>query len=153
MQNPFVSTDNEFSQIPNVMISSQNPKEGKTFEYDLMLHNPQCKMLITDEMTNHGTLIKLMECKTYEEASEIFRTASAWRQRVLGALDKSELPEDKRVGALIASLYLKSIEKGEYALELSNILEDNLENRKIGKPHNDFNVPQYIEEGLTWLLK
>jgi SMC domain protein len=152
-QNPFVSTDNEFSQIPNILISSQDPIEGKTFEYDLLLHNPQCKMLITDDMANHDTLIKLMESKTYEEASAIFRTASAWRERVLNALDKSEFPEDKRIVALIASLYLKSIEKGEYALELSNILEDNLENRDIGKPHNDFVVPHYIEEGLKWLLK
>ena len=71
----------------------------------------------------------------------------------MNALDKSEFPEDKRIVALIASLYLKSIEKGEYALELSNILEDNLENRDIGKPHNDFVVPHYIEEGLKWLLK
>ena len=35
-QNPFVSPDNEFSQIPNILISSQDPKDGKTFEYDLI---------------------------------------------------------------------------------------------------------------------
>lgn len=152
-QNPFVTTENDFSHVSNILISSQDPKEGKTFEYEVMLHNPQCKMLILDDMANHDTLIKLMGCKTYEAASAIFRTGKSWRQRILDALDKSELSDDKKVAALTASLYLKSVEKGEYALDLSNILEDNLENQKNGESFNVFVVPNYIKEGIQWLLK
>lgn len=151
--NPFVISENEFSKNPNILISSQDPKEGKTFEYDMILHNPKCKMLIVDDMANHELLLQIMECKTYEEASAIFRTAGAWRKRVLDALDNSDLSDEKKIVALTASLYLKSVKKGEYALELSNILEDNFENRKMGKQHNDFVVPSYIENGIKWLLK
>lgn len=149
--NPFVENNNEFSD--NIHISSQAPNESKTFEYDLVIHNPKCGMLIVDGMTNHDTLINLMGCKTYEEASTLFRNKSAWRADVLAALDKSELSDEQKIVALTASLYLKSVDKGEYALDLSNVLEDNLENRNAGRHYNEFVVPKYIEEGLQWLLK
>lgn len=151
--NSFVGEDNDFKDIDNILISSQNPKESKTFEYDLMIHNPNSSMLLVDGMANHETLINLLQCHSYDEAIKIFGTTKKWRQRVVDALNVSDWCEKKKISALSASLYLKSIEKGEYALDLSNILEDNWEKRDNPKEYREFIVPEYIEKGLQWLLK
>jgi hypothetical protein len=51
-------------------------------------------------------------------------------------------------------LYLKSIDKGENALGLSNILSENLLKKESSpKDYQEFIVPQYIADGLKWLLK
>ncbi|MBD5341634.1 MAG: AAA family ATPase [Bacteroides sp.] len=150
--NPFVGEYSQFNEVPNILISSQKKGSGKTFEYDLILHNPKCKLLIVDGMANYDTLIELMECTNYEDASKIFNANSKWRQRILESLSKSHLSDEDKITNLLASLYLQSIKKGEHALELSNILEDNLE-QKHGVNYHNFIVPSYIKNGLEWLLR
>jgi predicted ATP-dependent endonuclease of OLD family len=38
----------QYKNHPNIRFFSQNENKGKTFEYDLILHNPQLELLITD---------------------------------------------------------------------------------------------------------
>ena len=152
--NPFVGKNHEFSAVSNIYISYQDKEESKTFEYDLMLHNPKCKTLIIEGMTNNKKLLRIMECDNYEEAKKIFGTSKDWIKRVIDSLSACGWNDEKKYKALIASLYLKSIDKGENALELSNLLTENLLNKNIDSDNfEDFIVPQYIVKGLQWLLK
>ena len=57
--------------------------------------------------------------------------------------------EDK-LKALIASRYLNSIEKGNNALELVKVLEENMENENCCEC---FKVPKYIKDAIEWLCK
>ena len=70
---------------------------------------------------------------------------------IKSAIQASDWSDQEKRAALIASVYLKSLEnsKGNIALELSVALMANLE-----KPNGDrviFHVPKYIEEALNWL--
>lgn len=49
---------------------------------------------------------------------------------------------------LIAAKYLNSVGKGENAMELSDILENNLKNKKF-----DFKPPEYIKKAIEWIIK
>ena len=52
----------------NIRIFTQDDKIGKTFEYDLVLHNPTLELLITDSTKNKGELKNLMKA-LYEDKS------------------------------------------------------------------------------------
>ncbi len=150
--NPFVGTDHEFSDVENILISHQDKTEGKTFEYDLLLHNPKCKWLITERMSNVSKLQELMDCNSFNDAKKIFGNAE-WRKQAIESLEKCTWTDDKKYRALIATLYLKSLGKGENALLLSSILSANYANKDNPEKFHTFNVPEYIKNGLEWLLK
>lgn len=151
-RNPFVGDGHAFSEVENIFITHQDIREGKTFEYDIILHNPKSKWLINQEMRNSESIIELMECNTFAEAKDKFGNAK-WKQDVLTSLDKCDWSDDQKLKALIAAYYLKSVPKGENALITSHILTENLSKSDIPDEYNEFVVPQYIEEGLSWLLK
>lgn len=151
-RNPFAGANHVFSNAENIFISCQDEKVGKTFEYDLILHNPKCKMLVFKDMKNVTRLHKIMECKGYEDAKEIFGNAG-WKKDVLENLERCDWTPEQKYKALVASLYLKSVDKGENALILSSILSENYKKKVTGGIFQEFIVPQYIEEGLKWLLK
>ena len=152
--NPYVDKDNQFSEVPNINILFQDKNESKTFEYDLLIHNPKCKILVTQDMSNRNQILQLMDCVNFDEAKNIFGTTKDWRKRVIDSLCLSDWDKKKKIRALIASLYLKSIDKGENALGLSNILSENLLKKESSpKDYQEFIVPQYIADGLKWLLK
>lgn len=152
--NPYVDKEKQFSKVPNINILFQDKNESKTFEYDLLIHNPKCKILVTENIDNRNQILQLMDCVSFDEAKKIFGTTKDWRKRVIDSLCLSDWADDKKVRALIATLYLKSVDKGENALELSNILSTNLLNKETNpKDYQQFVVPQYIVDGLKWLLK
>jgi len=128
---------------------SQDINKGKTFEYDLVLHNPNLDILVTDSMKNQDEIKELMTLK-YSDALTKLRGSSE-NKRIIDSLEASSWNEDEKKKALIASRYLNSIGKGDNALELCNILEENLlltdAERKI------FNVPSYIKDAIEWLLR
>ena len=59
-------------------------------------------------------------------------------------------PESSKKAAVIASRYLNSVGKGENALELSSILQENYS--KKGTPEfQEFHVPEYIKNAIEWV--
>lgn len=141
---------------PNIALFSQDEKEGRTFEYDLILHNPSFELLITDSMKNQEELKKLM--RLFKEGAELSEFESLLRgskenERILQSIALNTIwTKNEKKRALIASRYLNSVGKGENALELAYTLTDNF-NRKEKKGYQDFIVPNYIKEAITWVLR
>ena len=140
----------------NIRFFSQEDRKGKTFEYDLALHNPRCKLLITDSMSNKSEIQKMMdleEGKTLNDCLDLLgngKKLSKESERIkdsIEALGNSWTDEEKK-HAVIASRYLNSIGKGENALELAYALEENLTSNT-----EDFVVPEYIREALKWICQ
>ena len=80
------------------------------------------------------------------ESKENKRITSALRK----ALSPEVWPESSKKAAVIASRYLNSVGKGENALELSSILQENYS--KKGTPEfQEFHVPEYIKNAIEWV--
>jgi len=139
----------KFEKHNNIRFFSQDEKFGKTFEYDLALNNHNSEMLLTDFIINRPILEKLISSKTYEEAKkQIGNTIE--NKKIKEGLEISGWDDEDKLKALIASIYLNSIQKGENALELSSNLKENL--NKNNDNHKAFVVPNYITEAIKWLL-
>ncbi|MEK6994430.1 AAA family ATPase [Paenibacillus sp. FSL K6-1566] len=140
----------------NIAIFSQDDNEGKTFEYDLVLHNPSLEMLVTSSMHNQEEIKKLMRLfKNDAELSEydLILRQSEENKRILESISLNTIwVKDQKARALIASRYLNSVGKGENALELAYVLSDNL-SKKGTDDFQEFVVPTYIEEAITWIIQ
>ena len=142
----------KYSNYANIRVFSQNKDFGKTFEYDLALHNPKSELLITESINNQNELRKLMSKTRLQDMFGSLRN-SDMNKRIKDAINASSWTDEDKMKAVIASRYLNSVGKGENALELSVVLKDNFE-LENGDPHKKtFVVPQYIQEALTWLLQ
>ncbi|MFE9279658.1 ATP-dependent endonuclease, partial [Paenibacillus glucanolyticus] len=139
-----------------IAIFSQDDNEGKTFEYDLVLHNPSLEMLVTSSMHNQEEIKKLMRLfKNDAELSEydLILRQSEENKRILESISLNTIwVKDQKARALIASRYLNSVGKGENALELAYVLSDNL-SKKGTDDFQEFVVPTYIEEAITWIIQ
>ncbi|QKF58416.1 ATP-dependent nuclease [Aliarcobacter lanthieri] len=141
---------------PNITFFSQPIEYGKTFEYELLLANPTLKILLTDSISNKEELEDLMDLynesgKTYQDLLSRLST-SAENQRIKDGLNCSTLNEEEKKKSIIASRYLNSVGKGENALELSYVLQENL-NKKGTAEYKDFIVPSYIKEAIDKLCQ
>ncbi|WP_341282077.1 AAA family ATPase [Paenibacillus sp. FSL H8-0537] len=140
----------------NIAIFSQDEKEGKTFEYDLVLHNPSLEILVTNSMKNQEEIKKLMRLfKNDAELSdyELIVRESEENKRILESINlNTSWTKDQKARALIASRYLNSVGKGENALDLAYVLTDNF-NKKGKDGFQEFIVPNYIKEAITWILQ
>ncbi len=140
----------------NISIFSQNSNGGKTFEYDLVLHNPSLEMLVTNSMKNQDEIKKLM--RLFKTGAELYDYEQILREsdenkRILESISlNTSWDKDQKARALIASRYLNSIGKGENALELAYLLTDNL-NKKGEVDHQELTVPNYIKEAITWIIQ
>lgn len=140
---------NTFSTNVSIHFYSQDINKGKTFEYDLILYNPEMEILVTDSIKNQGEIKNLMTLN-YSDALARLRTSSE-NSRIVESLEASTWNDDEKKKALIASRYLNSIGKGDNALELCNVLEENL--LLQGNQRKTFNVPLYIKDAIEWLLQ
>lgn len=116
--------------------------QSKTFEYDLILHNSELDILITDSMKNRKN-------KGIND-NELWRALNSLRSsvennRMVNSLELSSWKEVEKKKALVASRYLNSVGKGENALELCNVLENLLLPEFERKT---FNVPNYIKNAI-----
>lgn len=121
-----------YATHPNIRFFGQNHAKGKTFEYELCLENMHTNILITDSIRNRAELLELF--RLYQQQRPISDLlaelrASDANQHIETSIttltDPSWTDEDKKK-AIIASRYLRSVGKGENALELANRLEENL---------------------------
>lgn len=139
---------------PNIAVFSQAVTEGKTFEYELILNNPTLELLITESMSNSTEIKNLM--KFYEDNKPISDYLIELRksdenQRIIDSIELNTLwTDDQRFRAIIASRYLNSVGKGENALELAYVLEENL-NKKGTHEYKEFIVPYYIKRAIEWI--
>ena len=69
-------------------------------------------------------------------------------QRIIESINtNTSLPDDEKKKAIIASRYLNSVGKGENALELCYVLQENFD-KKGTTDYKDFNVPTYIKNAI-----
>ena len=140
----------------HIKFFSQEDGKGKTFEYDLALHNSRCHILLTESMSNEDEIKEMMKLNADNTSADCLallsngRKLSEENERIKEAVEVlgDTWSEEDKIKAVIASRYLNSIGKGENALELAYALEENLTNNA-----EDFVVPKYIEEALRWICE
>ncbi len=143
---------------PSIRFFSQPEGTGKTFEYELIMTNPTCGLFLMATISNKDELKRLMEAlkakKTLNQIKDegVVR-ASVENTRIWQGLEANTTTtytDEMKLKALLASRYLNSVGKGANALELANILEENLSN---GAGKEVFIVPTYISEAITWVCQ
>lgn len=143
----------KYATHPNIRFFSQDEDKGKTFEYDLVLHNPTSQLLLTDSMANKAEVKKMMELddtKVPEDYLGLLSTSDENNRIKAGirALGTSWTNIDLN-NAIVASRYLNSVGKGENALELAYALGKNFQS----DTPETFNVPDYIKDAITWICQ
>ena len=147
----------EDKRHPNICSFTQDSTYGKTLEYQVAFENPGCKLLLTPSLDNSDELDHLMDAfssgKSLTDLFTLLRESKE-NKRITSALRKElspEIwPESSKKAAVIASRYLNSVGKGENALELSSILQENYS--KKGTPEfQEFHVPEYIKNAIEWV--
>lgn len=142
---------------PNISFYSQPIGTGKTFEYEILINNPTLELLLTDSISN---------CKEIKALMSLYNEEGKTSQDLLNELSKSKenkrikdsitsntsLADDDKKKAIIASRYLNSVGKGENALELCYVLQENLE-KKGTADFKEFNVPPYIKSAIEELCQ
>ncbi|MDR4497573.1 MAG: ATP-dependent endonuclease [Candidatus Scalindua sp.] len=153
----------QYMAYTNVQFFSQDEIKGKTFEYDLVIHNPTLELLVTESMSNQSEIKNLMRSfkdnKPVDDLLNILPDGTKDNLNKKNKEIKQGIREcnwandnDKKT-AIIASRYLNSVaKKGENAFELAYALENNL-NIKGQDGYQDFIVPTYIENALGWICQ
>ncbi|MBF9141802.1 ATP-dependent nuclease [Hymenobacter properus] len=143
----------KYQNHPNIRFFSQDSREGKTLEYDLMLKNPTLDLIITSTTKNKSELKTLMT--HYQNNSPLTDFISCLRasnenDRLVKSINaNTSWNDNEKKKAIIASRYLNSVGKGENALELSYLLKENLKSgNSVG-----FEVPIYIQEAINWICQ
>ena len=134
---------------PNIRFYRQDVTYGKTLEYDIMRENPNCELLLTSSVSNLEEIKAMMEEQDVNEMMSKMRNSEA-NTRIKRSIGASEWTDEEKRKALLASRYLNSVSKGSNALELNVALMNNLD--KPEEDRDEFHVPQYIVDALTWLL-
>lgn len=152
----------QYESHPNIQYFSQIEKQGKTFEYDLVIHNPTLELLVTESMSNQTEIKELMSLFKNGKPVEALLAKLQKGTEIKPNLKNLEINQgilecdwsdnnDKRA-AIVASRYLNSVAKGENALELVYALENNI-NLKGKDGYQDFVVPAYIESSIRWICQ
>ena len=137
---------------PNITFYSQPIEKGKTFEYEILISNPTLELLLTDSVSNSDEIRDLMTLynttgKTFQDLLNRL-SKSKENQRIIESINvNASLSDDDKKKAIIASRYLNSVGKGENALELCYVLQENL-TKKGTDDFKDFNVPAYIKSAI-----
>lgn len=128
---------------------------GSTFEYQLLLDNPNLTKLISPSMRNQEELKKIMslysEDMTKDTLDKIYNLIREgdFKKKIKHYISKSTDKETTKAKNIIAARYLESIKKGEVAQELTATIS------QIGQDKNAIKlvVPDYIKEAITWISK
>jgi putative ATP-dependent endonuclease of the OLD family len=133
---------------------SQDEEKGKTFEYDLVLHNQTSKILIINGMTNEETLEELIDFYDKKNIDDYFEKMknSDEKERIKSGIESCTWGDEDKKKAIVAAYYLNSVGKGENALDLSVALEENLSIKGTSE-YQDFQVPQYIKDAIEWICQ
>lgn len=148
-----------YNAHPNISFFSPDNILGKTLEYEILRANPTADFLVTDVMSNQNEIKDLLvahkEKKSLDDIIALLKVKNGENKRIVESIRANTKPEwtnDHKIQAVIASRYLNSVGKGENALELVRILEENFE--KLDTPDfKDFIVPAYIKEAIEFLCR
>lgn len=142
----------EFEEKENIDIKIQ--KNSHTFEYELILENIGCVEILTKSLPKRENIKELMEIyiDSHEDFDNIINKLECNNKEKIQyrIIQNNALTSEEKCKHIIATRYMKSIEnkKGICAQELSNVLNNNLENQTF-----TFKVPEYICEAIEWLKK
>lgn len=136
-----------FSKDGLIRVFSQEKGKSSTFEYDLLLQNSTCELLVTESVSNANEIKKLMqlfkEDKSLEEMVKGLGK-NKFSEEVRHLIELKRLTEDKETKqGLIASRYLNSIKKGEVAQELAEVVSLDVESK--------ISPPDYIRRAIEWI--
>ena len=142
---------------PNISFYTQSETLGKTLEYEILICNPTLKELVTDSISNSSEIKDLMviyqkpESNVADMLSRLSNTKE--NKRIVDGINTNQsLSEIDKKKAIIASRFLNSIGKGENALELCYILQENLA-KKGTTDFLDFNIPPYIKNAIIEICR
>lgn len=140
--------------VKNIKVFSQKNGKSCTFEYDLILSNPNTKELVTQSVSNNEEIKNLMDLVSLENVSfdEFLSNVQyeKFKDKFGPILKKSGLEDEDMKKHLLATRYLKSISKGLVAQELAQVLSD----YNIGdKKKFEFSIPDYISEAIKWICQ
>lgn len=141
----------------NITFFSPALNIGKTLEYELIMSNPSLKLLITDSISNKEEIEELMtkyeaEGTTIQVLLDTLKSSKENKRIVDSIVANDTFSEKEKKKAIIASIYLNSVSKGENALELSYNLSENLK-KKGTKYYVEFIVPAYIKDAIEELCQ
>lgn len=158
-----------YASHKNIRFFGQNHFKGKTFEYELCLSNINSRILLTKSIANKQELLDLQDLyQTAKPLNDLLnRLSKSGSNTDLKTSITSNIDplwtDDEKKKAVIATRYLKSVGKGENALELANILEANLnlpdKASSVTQPgqtvvlQQPFNVPYYIKKSIVWICQ
>lgn len=157
----------KYEAHPTIRFFSQDDIKGKTFEYDLALHNPNLTLLVSEGMSNQQEIKDMLSFDSTKTVADFIKklpqgTAGKPNKenvRIKEGVEALEIDatwsnEDKKK-AILAARYLNSVGKGENALDLAVALEENSEgiNCETGNYCHIFKTPQYIKDAIEWLIK
>lgn len=136
-----------FTECGLIQVFSQEKGKSSTFEYDLLLENTICELLITDSVSNSKEIKQLMNFYRLEKSlkdmvERLGKNKFSAEVKELFAANKLSDDEVTKKN-LIASRYLDSIKKGEVAQELAEVVNLNEE--------NNIKPPTYISEAIKWI--
>lgn len=137
------------SYSKNIKYFMQDEKTGKTLEYQLAFDNVS-NILITSSIKNHTELedlIKKIQTDSLDDVLDILSNTEE-NKRIRKSIRDSNWNEDDKKKSVFASRYLNSVDKGVNALELSVVLQDNLD---LGDSKKEFNIPKYIKDAIWWI--
>lgn len=150
----------------NIFVFHPPNGTGKTLEYELCKENPKSPLLITDSFpsqnsahtpANYTAITSKFEdnlnaiIKEYQAKLEI---DDLTENRILESISNCKWEDEiEKKKALIAAIYCKVVSsaKGQHAFYLEQTLRDNFIEK--GDKKLDFNVPTYITDALTEIIK
>ena len=150
----------------NIFVFHPPNGTGKTLEYELCKENPTSPLLITESFpsqnsahtpANYTAIISKYGDdldEIIEEYKEKLEIEELTENRILDSISKctwGDVTEKKK--ALIAAIYYKVVSnaKGQHAFYFEQKLRDNF--IKEGAEKLEFNVPSYIANALTKIIK
>lgn len=133
---------NQYKSNDSIHFFSQDEK-GKTLEYEIARVNYNNKTILVDSISNKEELSLMMQTKSFDEAKNICKSDDL--NKIYS--ENINWEDNDKLRGLISARYLKSLQKGENALELANSLQElsSDEKKKIV-------VPNYIKMAIEWLL-
>ncbi|MFA0847483.1 MAG: ATP-dependent endonuclease [Methanobacterium formicicum] len=138
-----------------IRVYSQEEGKGCTFEYELILKNPDRKELVTDSVRNNAEIKRMMT--SFENGEDIvsilgiMRTGQ-FKENISNDIAECGFDEIEKIKHIIAARYLKSVQKGAVAQELAYVVSETCQN--VPSEENfDFNIPKYIMGAIEWICQ
>lgn len=138
-----------------IRVYTQEKSKGYTFEYEIILNNPDNTELITESVSNKENLGEIMDChKNGGDLDAVLgKLPETFKDRISDDIKKCSFNDQEKIKHVIAARYLKSVQKGVLAQELAYLISENHQKKLIGEENFEFNIPHYIQEAIRWICQ